>query len=118
VHWIPALRTANDPEVWRASWVGQILHASGETLAVVGPDGSIRYFRNHDIARLVAVNGGSTRGEVLVNDRYPVLRIGTYCFSVRPDTGEPLEPCTTQKDVLAQHPDESRNVSATRQNRA
>ena len=92
VHWIQALHTANKPEVSAQSWRGQIVTVDGEVLTVRKPGDNLTRFRNHDPARLVAVVE-RTGVDVLINDQYAILRVGSFCFSVKADSGEPLGPC-------------------------
>ncbi|MDP9183898.1 MAG: hypothetical protein M3P04_14125, partial [Actinomycetota bacterium] len=96
VHWIQALHTANKIEVSAKSWHGWIVSIEGELITVKRDGGDVVRFRNHDPIRLLAVlDVGSD--EVLVNDQYAILRVGTYCFSVRRDKGVPLERCLTDQ---------------------
>lgn len=99
VHWIQALHTANKADVSRASWQGQIVGTAGETLTVRKPDGREVTFRNHDMVRLVAINGSGSSGAVWVNDQYAILHIESYAFSVKRDSGQSLGPCPS--DTLA-----------------
>jgi hypothetical protein len=92
VHWIQALHTANKPEVSARSWRGRILSIEGELITVERHGGKVVRLRNHDPARLTAVIGDGSRA-VLVNDQYAILRVDSYCFSVRRDEGVPLERC-------------------------
>lgn len=96
VHWIQALHTANKPEVAQLSWPGTIVSIDDEILAVRTPTGEILRYRNHDLLRLAAAvdNIGA---EVVINSRYAILRVGTACFSIRQDTGEPLDACPTDE---------------------
>jgi hypothetical protein len=96
VHWIQALHTANRPEVSAQSWRGQIVIVDGEVLTVRKPDGRLTRFRNHDPARLIAVVE-RIGVDVLINDQYAILRVGSFCFSVKADGGEPLGPCPTDQ---------------------
>jgi hypothetical protein len=96
VHWIQALHTANKSEVSAQSWRGQIVTVDGEVLTVRTPGDNLTRFRNHDPARLVAVVE-RTGVDVLINDQYAILRVGSFCFSVKADSGEPLGPCPTDQ---------------------
>jgi hypothetical protein len=126
VHWIQALRTANRPEVWRESWVGDITEIEGGVIRVTRRGGRRYVFRNHDLERLVAINGGTRGGEVLVNEQFAILRIGTFCFSVTqgqlsPCIGEepPADPSDAEAAALLEtHGGFTRpgNVSGTREN--
>ena len=96
VHWIQALHTANKSEVSVQSWRGQLDTVDGEVLTVRKPGGDLTRFRNHDPARLVAVVE-RTGADVLINDEYAILRVGSLCFSVKADSGESLGPCPTDQ---------------------
>lgn len=101
VHWIQALHTANRPEVEARSWDGQLVSVEGETLTVRKSDGTVVRFRNHDPERLVAIVE-NTGDDVLVNDQYTILRVGSWCFSVARDGGQVLGRCPTDSppDVM------------------
>ena len=96
VHWIQALHTANKSDVSAQSWRGQILTVDGEVLTVRKQGDNLTRFRNHDPARLVAVVE-RTGVDVLINDQYAILRVGSFCFSVKADSGKPLGPCPTDQ---------------------
>jgi hypothetical protein len=74
------------------SWCGRIVSVDGEVLTVRKPDDSLTRLRNHDPARLVAIIERRS-DNVLVNDQYAILRVGSFCFAVQADNGEPLGPC-------------------------
>lgn len=94
VHWMQALRTANDYVVSAASWRGQLTSIDGEVLTVKrDEDRRVVEFRHHDPERLAAA--ADLPAAVLVNDQFAILRIGSYCFSVLRDTGEALGLCPT-----------------------
>ncbi|HEY8717123.1 hypothetical protein [Pengzhenrongella sp.] len=92
VHWIQALHTSDKSEVSAQSWRGQLVTVDGEVLTVRKPEDHLIRFRNHDPARLVAVLE-RTGVDVLINDQYAILRVGSFCFSIKADSGEPLGPC-------------------------
>jgi hypothetical protein len=131
VHWIQALHSTNKPEVSAKSWLGRIVSIEGELITVAREGAADVRLRNHDPARLIATLGRGPR-TVLVNDQYAILRVGSYCFSVRRDTGKPLEPCLTDQPPAAATADrltarleshggfsaslDPENVSGTRQN--
>jgi hypothetical protein len=99
VHWIQALHSANKAEVAAQTWSGQILTVDGELLTVRKPDNSLIRFRNHDPARLIVILE-HMGVDITVNDQFKILRAGitpagSFGFSVKPDSGEPLEPCPT-----------------------
>ena len=97
VHWIQALRSANDKEAAAQTWSGVVTAVEGEVVTVSKQDQSLARFRSHDPALLVAVLKGKGV-KVTVNNRYCILRAGftrngSTCFSVQADKGEPLGPC-------------------------
>lgn len=98
VHWMQALRTANDYAVSAASWRGLLTSIDGEVLTVrAEADRRGVQFRHHDPERLAAAAYLPTA--VVINDQFAILRIGSYCFSVLRDAGEALGPCPT--DLLS-----------------
>lgn len=94
VHWIQALHTANKPEVARLTWSAAIVGIEGEVITVRTPTGQVSRYRNHDPERLTAIVDSIGAG-VTINSAYAILRVGAFCFSVRKDTGRPLDPCPT-----------------------
>jgi len=103
VHWIQALRSANDEAAEALTWSGTVTAVDGEVVTVRKPDGTLALFRLHRPAKLVAIL--RAKGvEVTVNDRYCILRAGftassTACFSVHADRGEPLGKCVPARQV-------------------
>ena len=97
VHWIQALRSANDKAASAKTWPGKVVSVEGEVVTVSKPDDSLVRFRVHDPAGLAALL--QRRGmKVTVNDQYCIMRAGitragSGCISVQPDNGEPLGPC-------------------------
>lgn len=81
VHWIQALRTANDHSVSALSWWGSLVAVDGTELSITKEDGETIALNNHDPERLVAI-AGELPVQVLVNDGYSILRIGRSTFSV------------------------------------
>lgn len=99
VHWIQALHSANKPEVAVQTWTGKIVTVEGEVVTVRKLDGSVARFRNHDPARLVVILE-HMGVKVTVNEQYAILRAGitpagSFCISVRADSGQPLGQCPT-----------------------
>lgn len=94
VHWIQALRSANDPSAAALTRRGRLVAVEGQriTLAFAGRRSAVLY--NHDPQRLLAV-AGTLPCPVTLNERFAILRIPPYCFSV---AREPLGPCPV--DVL------------------
>jgi len=97
VHWIQALRSANDEAAAAQTWSGKVTAVEGEVVTIRKPDGSLARFRTHDPARLVLIL--QRKGvNVTVNDRCCIMRAGvprsgSTCFSVQAEKGEPLGPC-------------------------
>jgi len=104
LHWIQSLHSINKQEVSRQTWRGLLLSVWGEVIIVRKRDGEIVWFRHHEPERLLALSRGP--GTVVdVNDQYPILRVGSYGFSVQPDRGMALQPCPT--DALPEDPTEA-----------
>lgn len=94
IHWMQALNSINKPEYARLTWTGRIVALDDMGLDVARPDGSVvRYLNNH-MERLIALSGVGSN--VKVNNRWAILRCGSYGFSIKPDIGQPLDPCVTQ----------------------
>jgi hypothetical protein len=93
VHWVQATRTASNYAVSAASWRGRLTSIDGELLTVEADGHGIVKFRNHDPERLAAV--APLPSDVLVNDQFAILRVGTFCFSVGRDGGHALGTCPT-----------------------
>ena len=55
VHWIQALRSANDKEAAAQTWSGVVTAVEGEVVTVSKPDDSLVRFRVHDPAGLAAL---------------------------------------------------------------
>ena len=95
VHWIPALRTANDPYWRRQAWPGRVVSLTGEVVVLDAGDRLIRY-RNHDVPRIAAYVQRWGNEALLSTPRYPIMRLGGGgCFSVRLDTGTSLDLCVS-----------------------
>lgn len=93
VHWIQALHSANKPEVARRTRTGTLIAVDGEVLMIsFGADGEPERFRNHEPERLRAI-ARRLPTAVSLNDQYCLLRVGTYCFSVKQATSGPLGRC-------------------------
>jgi hypothetical protein len=99
VHWIQHRQSLSEPER-----VGRLMAVEENVIAVDFFSG-VRYFRNHEADRLVAVIG--IGGAVSVVDRYFILRGGGACFSIQ-DFDEPWTECdftpltSTTFDALAE----------------
>ncbi len=93
VHFIQALHAANKPEVARRTRRGTLTAVDGDvlTIRIAGADVPER-FRNHDPARLLAI-AGVLPTEISHNAGYGLLKVGSYCFSVRRAGEGPLDPC-------------------------
>ena len=97
VHWIQALRSANDEAAAAQTWSGKVTAVEGEVVTIRKPDGSLARLRTHEPARLVVIL--RRKGvKVTVNDQYCIMRAGftrngSTCLSVQADKGEPLGPC-------------------------
>lgn len=93
VHFIQALHTANKPEVARRTRKGALTGVDGEVLTVRIAGANVpEHFRNHDPARLLAI-AGALPAEISHNAGYCILRVGSYCFSVRRAGEGPLDSC-------------------------
>ena len=97
VHWIQALRSANDEAVSAKTWPGKLVTVEGEVVTIRKPDDSLVRFRVHHPARLVRLLQHKNVG-VTINDQFSIMRAGitrtgSTCISVKADKGEPLGPC-------------------------
>lgn len=93
VHWIQALHTANKPEVARRTRQGTLIAVDGDELTIrFAGDAELERFRNHDPKRLLAA-ARRLPVTVSLNDRYCILRVGPYCFSVLKAARGPLGRC-------------------------
>lgn len=108
VHWIQALHTANKPDVAARTRGGTLIGVVGQELAVRFDAAEPDNFLNHDPPRLLAI-AGRLPCAVTVNDKYAILRVGSFCFSVLPAARGPLVRCPTD-DLL----DESLGALAVR----
>ena len=93
VHWIQALHPVNKPQVARRTRKGTLTAVDGDLLTIRFPGGGVpERFHNHEPRRLLAI-ARRLPAAVSLNDEYCILRVRTYCFSVRPARGGPLSPC-------------------------
>lgn len=95
IHWMQALNSVNKPEYSRLTWTGKVMALDDLGIDVQRPDGTVVRYLNHHMERLIAVSGG-VGSHVSVNNRWAILRCGSYGFSINPDIGQPLDPCVTQ----------------------
>lgn len=101
IHWIQALHSANKPEVASRTRRGTLFALDGEVLTVeFGGGGEPERFRNHDPRRLLAV-ARRLPASISLNDQYCILRVGSYCFSVRRAGDEPSSPCPLDELTVA-----------------
>ena len=99
VHYIQALQSANRKAASAQTWRGKVVAVDGEVVTVRKSDGDLTRFRMHNPAGLVAILE-DLGVDVTVNDQYAILRAGitrtgSFCISVKADSGEPLGPCPT-----------------------
>lgn len=93
VHWIQALHSANKPEVARRTRTGTLTAVEGDLLTIrFAADAEPERFRNHEPQRLLAI-ARQLPAAVSLNDQYCILRVGTYCFSVKQATSGPWGRC-------------------------
>jgi hypothetical protein len=99
VHWIQALHTANKPEVARRTRRGTLVAVDGDVLMIrFAVDAEPEGFRNHEPQRLLTI-ARRLPTAVSLNDRYCILLVDTYCFSVRPAARGPLGQCPVDDPV-------------------
>jgi len=94
VHWMQALNSINKPEHSRLTWTGRIVALDDLGIDVARPDGTVVRYLNHHMERLNALSGG-VGATVTVNNRWAILRCGSYGFSINSDIGQPLDGCVT-----------------------
>jgi hypothetical protein len=94
VHWIQAIRSAEDSTPSRS---GEVLGIAGEVIEVRFADGDVARYRHHDTARLRAELEALGPG-VTVKARWSLLHCDSL-HSIALDTGQPLSPCPSQEPV-------------------
>lgn len=103
VHFIQARLAWQNPQ---DDCTAEFLGIEDDVIVVVTELGEVRRFRNHDLDRLVGVL--DLCGPRVLLRRHGVLQTadgGGYMFCVKPDDGEPLDPCV-DPDVVPSLPDD------------